>query len=378
MLSLNTKSECTRNILVCVNVLSQLDYLYLIFNENPDYKFYVFIQNGFCLQDFYNCRLAGLPNLIISSNPLELFCIIENIGMVLTAGCVVSRHCMKALQLLVTCSELNIPIVEVQHSLFQHGMHYFVENKSYAETKSYETINHNINIDHLTDDLLSFYPVTAEHRQGTVIGFPKYHLNDLLLSYYDAKYVLILTDINFDLFSPEEFDIFLGCLIKTAVTHPNIQFLLKPSENDADCFLNKTINLGSYENITFVQSDPVLSLISLDSLIKNSAKVVVSTASNVLLDCEAYRKDIAVFRSNSNALLLNEINSCCTFGTPDELTVFVESKEHSPIETGKLIEFDNLKFREFIERSFKISKQPKGKILKEIVRFSALFPQNIG
>ena len=127
MLLLNTESECARNILVLVKALSQLDNFYLIFKENGDYTFYLSVRETFCLQDFYNSRLAQLPNLILICDSAQLIRKVEKFGMVLTADCSASGIGLKTMQFLALCSELDIPVVEMQHSLFQYGIHYHAE-----------------------------------------------------------------------------------------------------------------------------------------------------------------------------------------------------------------------------------------------------------
>ena len=371
MLLLNTESECARNILVLVKALSQLDNFYLIFKENGDYTFYLSVRETFCLQDFYNSRLAQLPNLILICDSAQLIRKVEKFGMVLTADCSASGIGLKTMQFLALCSELDIPVVEMQHSLFQYGIHYHAEAKSYAETISYGTLSESINVEPFAEHLLSFYPVTMEHRHGTVMGFPKYHLNELQDPCYDAGYILIISDFNFESCSSEDFCAFLGCIIKAAVAHPEIQFVWENTSSETvDCF-NKKINLNAYENITLARSDQMLRLLSPDSLIKNASKVI-STLSTALLDCEAYRKNSIVFKCESVLQLFAEINSCSTFSNSDQLNSFIESRELSLINTGKSIEFDNSKFRNFVAGTFHICSKPKHDILKHIARYSVL------
>lgn len=369
MLVLNSTKEYGRNMLVFVNSLSQLDNLFLIFAENEGYTFYVLFQQELCLQDFYNSRLSGLANLILCCDPRQILSKIEKFGMVLAAECSAAGRSLPALQLLSLCSELGIPIAEVQQGLFQYGMHCHAAARSYAESKSYETIGNAIDIDSYTDYLLSFYPVTTEHRQGTVIGFPKYHLAGLEHSGCDAHYVMVITDFDPECFSPEDFAAFLGCLMKTAASHQDTVFLWKPGA-EAPAFMNKTISIDACDNITVVPLDPMLSLLPSDSLVKNASKVIC-TVSTALLGCEAYGKDTAVFKCGSDLQLLGEINSCRTFSNSDELAAFIESDEQSPVDTGKLMEFDNLKFRNFVYHNFKTCQLPKTEILKRVAKHSA-------
>jgi len=250
MLLLNRKSDCARNILVLVKFLSQLDNFYLIFKENSDCTFYVSVRETFCLQDFYNSRLAQLHNLILSCDSAQLLRKVEKFGMVLTTDCSASGTSVQDMQFLALCSELDIPVVEMQHSLFQYGIHYHAEAMPYAETKSYGTTDECMNVEPFAEHLLSFYPVTTEHRQGTVVGFPKYHLNELQVPGYDAGYILIISDFNFESCSSEDFCTFLGCVIKAAAAHPEIQFVWENASTETvECF-NKNIRLNAYENIT--------------------------------------------------------------------------------------------------------------------------------
>ena len=372
MLLLNTKSACARswNILVSVKTLSQLDFFYLIFWENRDYTFYVLVGETFCLQDIYNSKFAQLPNLILNCDSSQLISKIEKIGMVLTTESSAACLDMQALLLFSLCSELDIPVVEMQHSIVQYGVHYHAEVKSYAETKSYGTFKYYINVEPFAEHLLSFYPVTTERCQGTVIGFPKYHLSGLQCSGCDAGYILIFSNFNFECYTPEDLCTFSGCILKAAAAHPEFQFVWKTCTETEDCFI-KNVNLDAYENITLVQSDQLLSLLSLESLIKNASKVI-STLSTVLLDCEAYRKNTILFKCESVAQLFSEINNCCTFSNSEQLIVFVENEESCLVNSGKLREFDNSKFRNFVEQTFSNCRKARTEILKQIARYSAL------
>lgn len=365
MLLLNSHSSPNKNILVIVNVLSKLDNAYLVFKENPDYSFFAIVLGTYTLQDYYNSRLSKLNNLILNDHKEQLIYKIEKMGMVISTECAPTSLCRYGLRLLALCDALRIPIVELQHGLFQYGLHYSVE------PKSYETMYDFLNIDNFTTHLLSFYSVTTEYRHGIVVGFPKYHFKDFHNYNYDAQYILILTNFNWDCFSPEDFDRFLGCIIKTTESHPDIQFLWKPHSAELGYYLNKTINLDAYSNLTVVQSDPLLSLLSLDSLVKNAAKVI-STISTVLFDCEAYQKPTAVYKCSANSQLLDEIKSCCTFSNESELKKFIESKEPCRITTGKLIEYDNSKFRKFVEEEYKLTSLSKMEILQQIAKYTSL------
>lgn len=369
MLILNSNLIDTKNILVIVNGLPKLDNAYLIFRENKDCTFYVIFNGKFCIQEYYNSRLSKLPNLIINEKAeTELFVKIEKFGLVITTECAAAPSCLPGLIILALCAELHIPIVELQHGLFQYGLHYTVEDESYKKIYDF------LNVDNFTDYLLSFYPVNTEYRKGTVIGFPKYHLCDLQpYNNYDAGYVLILTNFNWDCFSPEDFDNFLGCLLKTTEAHREIQFVWKPHPSEIGLYLNKNqINLDAFNNITIVSDDPMLNLTPLDSLVKYASKII-STLSTVLFDCEAYGKDTAVFKCGANSQLLSEIDSCYTFSNESQLRAFIESKQRFQITTGKLIEYDNSEFRKLIDEHYSLCRLPKKEVLKSVVKYRTLF-----
>ena len=115
----------------------------------------------------------------------------------------------------------------------------------------------------------------------------------------------------------------------------------------------------------------MLRLLPPDSLIKNASKVI-SIVSTALLDCEAYRKDSIVFKCESVAPLFAGINSCRTFSSYDQLASFIDSQEPCLINTGKLIEFDNSEFRNFVAHTYSSCRKPKCEILKQIAKYSAL------
>lgn len=368
---LSNASLDARNILVIVNSLSELDSAWLIFRENPDYVFCAVIPGEFCFQDFCNSRLSELPNLILNCSQNDVLYKIRNTGLVLAVGCGASGILPDFLRLISFCSELHIPVAELQCSILRLGASDFTKPESYAETKTLKTDHDFINAGGFADYLLSYYPATAERCNGTVIGFTKYHQKELNCSFCNAGYVLVLADFSVGCFTAEDTDAFLGCIIKTAASYPDIQFLIRPDDSGIEFYFNKTISFNACENITIVQFDPLLGLIPFDSLIADSAKVV-STLSSSLLECEALGKDTIVYKCKSCSGLLDEIDECRTFSNADELRPFVEGREHCAVRTGKLIEFDNSVFRDFVERTFSVPDLPKQQILKQIVRYSAL------
>ena len=356
----NDRQEQTKNILFYVNGISQLENSYLIFKENPDIMFFVISVSNINMQDFYNSKLRFLKNLILNDNSVELIYKIEKFGMLITTVCSGAYCCRTGLQVISICLNIGIPVVELQHGLFEYGLHYNVE------PKCFETQYDFLDVDNFTDYLLSYYPVVSKKRDVTVIGFPKYYATDIDIPLYTANYVLILTNFNWDCFTSEDFNVFLGALLKVVTQNSEINFIWKPHPAEIQFFIDKRINLDFYPNITIAQLDNLTKLLTLDNLIKYADKVI-STISTVLLDCEAYNKDTAIFKSDANSELLTELNNFYSFSSYEELSFFVKEKTKSKLQTGKLLKYNNSLFRKFILEKYHLPIKDNKKILQAIL-----------
>src|SRR5574344_1370781 len=335
MLLLNESTlENKKRILFFCNGFSQLENSYLMFQNNPDIEFWVWLVNNISIKDFYNSKLSKLPNLIVNENHEELLYKLEKFGMLITTVCSGAFCCRAGLHAISICMNIGIPVVELQHGLFEYGLSYNVEPVNYGTMYDF------LNVDNFSDYLLSYYPIKTQYREGVVIGFPKYHLHKIKLPKFDANYVLILTNFNWDCFTSEDFTVFLGALLKVVTKYPSVNFLWKPHPAELHFFTGRKINLALYPNITITQDDPLTKLIPLDSLIKFADKVI-STISTVLYDCEAYKKKTAIFNSRGNSALLSKLKKYYSFEVFEELELFMEEKVDSQIVTGMLLDYDN-------------------------------------
>lgn len=247
---------------------------------------------------------------------------------------------------------LGVPVFELQHGMFQIGLHYY--DQPYRElfwddslpTKSFAS------------RVLAYYPVASSIAAHTVIGYPPYSAPPP--TNCTGEYILVLSNMHWNTYSHDERYNFYKAVFDYADSHPQEHFIWKVHMGEVKNTLCKAIVLSMFElfphlkeRIVFAHEQEIMPLIPLPKIIAN-AKSVISTPSTVLLDCEIYSKRVAVFSCDTNRALTSKLKSASFFGNAKELDHCM-SNGLAPLQSGLLHPYDNAAFRRALDESYHVT-----------------------
>ena len=320
--------------------------------ENSDVEFY-FHARTFAGVDFMASPLAEFPNAHFVGDFDELKFKLNLFGAFITTDANAARAHVYSLKLVSMFEALGIPVLELQHGLFQIGLHYYdvpsgvsfwgdsLPSKSFAER------------------VLAFYPPVRRTPSSTVIGYPPYSGKRSAAG--GGEYLLVLTNLHWPTYTMDEKMSFFDAVVALVELHPELPVIWKMhhGETSPASKINQKVrevlerHPAAKERIRFAHLDAELKNRTAAEII-SGAKYVVSSVSTVLLDCEMHRRPTAVYACASNDCLVKMIKSADFFCDGDSL-VAMFGKGLRPIRTGKLRPYDNDAFRAALDATYKPS-----------------------
>lgn len=272
-----------------------------------------------------------------------------------------------SLRLAKTFFLLGVPVFELQHGMFQIGLHYY--DKPYRElfwddslpTKSFAS------------RVLAYYPVSNSIATHTVIGYPPYTTPQP--ESRTGEYILVLSNMHWNTYTHDERYNFYKAVFDYANCHPKERFIWKVHMGEVKNTLCKAIVLSMFEifphlreRIVFAHEQEIMPLIPLSEIIAQS-KSVISTPSTVLLDCEIHSKRVAVFSCETNRALTSKLKSASLFGNAKELDNCM-SNGPLPLKSGLLLPYDNAAFRKVIDENYHVTEKNQSEWLDIVLSMS--------
>ena len=337
-----------KNIFCYLNGKHHFDLFYPIIKQNQNINFFVFSPNV-NLDDFIQSQLYQLNNVtLIKNNEAEINELVFKIkafGLMITTDAQATSAHKKSLQFVNFFQKNNIKVLELQHGLFQIGLHYnSTPNKDAFRSDCLPLTSY-------ADYVLTYYPSLQPNE--IVIGYPLY--NNETMKNIKGEYTLILSNLHWNIYTDSQRNLFYTSIIQLIKNNPDTLFIWKMHHGEI-ANLNKAKEILNTwgemkKNIIFTNDDSLFKYTSTSDLIKNS-KNVISTVSTVLLECEIHHKPTIIFETQAIKCLINKIQRKTTFHNYQELKKAYNSK-YLNLRTGHLIQYDNSIFREAINKYFR-------------------------
>ncbi len=326
-----------KTILFFANGKHHVDMFLNIFTHNPDICFVIYSPT-MTVDDYFASSAAKYSHIIFTSDFAEALHKIPSfdayISTVLQNG---SFH-VKGIELWRKCKEEGIKTYEIQHGMFQIGLHYadICQNRLLGSDslKCYSR----------SDEFLVFYPVD-DMKNKTVIGYPDYITDD---QYTHGEYTLILSNMHWETYTNLERTRFYQSVSRLIAENPKQLFIWKTHHAELTTIETVKEQLGIYSeqtplNLLFTSQTNILNLLTTADLIKKS-KNVISSISTVLFDCERHKKPTLIYRASSTAVLADAIEDADFFTDYVDL-VAQYAAASKPVHSGLLQKYDNTAFR---------------------------------
>lgn len=318
---------------------------YNIFLQNDDLVFYVYSKN-ISFDSYRKSNLYDLDNVFFVENEREMMYKLNQFSLYITTESQMAWPHRNSLSLIKLCKAASIPVIELQHGLFQLGLHYYSIPRKffyYADALPVKSV---------ADYVLTYYAV-PDCPNSVCIGYPPYHT---CKNSIDGEYVLVLSNLHWgSAYTREDVYRFYNTVFKYAANHPEQLIIWKMHYGEWNIpylkgFINnlKLIYPSAVDNIIFYYESEMLKMTSLVDLIRKS-NYVISTVSTVLLDCEIYGKEVYTYRCPGVECLINRLQSANSFRNYEELSALM-SEERREFHTGLLRPYDNSVFRSFITK----------------------------
>lgn len=344
------ESKKKKNILIYIDGTHRFNLVFNILNNNKDIFFTIY-SNNISINEYSRSKLMEFEHVVFTRDTLNILYKLPSFGMFITTCALPASAHSHSLAIISLCKKIKLPTIELQHGLFQYGLHY----SSKAEKLKF--LPDSLSLKGYADIVLTYY--NNDTINSYCIGYPPYSDESDVKS-YEGEYNLILSNMHWRAYSEEEKFNFYNILIKFISEKNDELFIwnMHPGELKKTSLNPNMINnlLQIYpkanNNLIFAKKNNLISEIPLDELIKKS-KRVISTISSVLLECEMYSKKTCVYDCENFKHLMNELPSKATFNDYSSLCAFFrDGKNAHKLTTNSLNKYDNVRFLQCVEENY--------------------------
>lgn len=315
---------------------------------NPDIEFCLH-SNLFGKDVFLGSSLAGCANLCFVASLDELRYRLGCFGAFITTDAQSVRAHRYALKIVRIMARMGTPVFEIQHGMFQLGLHYYdVPGKAEFRGDSLPARS-------LATRILACYPVEDVREGMAVIGYPPF--DGTRTPDAGGNGLLVLTNLHWGTYTDDERREFYTAVFDHLQRNPDATAVWRQHHAEIASPVCAAL-LGELRRshpsaatrIRMCHEDKELARLSLPELIR-AARVVVSTVSTVLWDCEIASKPVAVYTCPSVDCLTRRLRSASFFSSRPELSELL-SRMPEPLESGILVPYDNQVFRHELDVAY--------------------------
>lgn len=342
-------TDAARNVLIYCRGAFHLPLLEPLARTNPDVSFYVHTPM-LLKSDFLGSPLGQLPNTYFVWNFDDLKYKLDNFGIFITTDAQSANAHAQSLRIVRLMKRLGVPVFEMQHGLFQLGLHYYdvpgrttfcgdsLPSRSYA------------------DRVLAYYPLPDSKTPITVIGYPPF--DGTVANPVGGDYLLVLSNLHWPTYTTDERRRFYRAVYAAVDKRPGLPVIWKQHHGEyknADCkaWIAECAKEfpDAAKRIRFHHLDNALKNKTLAELIAG-ARQIVSSISTVLLDCEMSGKPVGVYDVPSTKCLADRLAEKSSFSSADELDQLLFAGTR-PLKSGLLQPFAPDVFRDVLSESYR-------------------------
>ena len=333
-----------RYVLVYFRNISEMN-MYSAMLDNKKYVF-VIISKEINRGDFLSSKVSLKENVLFCENPKRIIFKLSIFGCLLTTDALPAEAHKQSLQIIFYCKKAGIPVIELQHGLFTYGASYHMQGHERLVSDD------SLPCEPYCDCRLSFYP---SKDYDVCIGYPPYSSQDAHLDETRGEYVLIMSNLHWANYTNEERFSFFHSVFRLAANHEDTLFIWKfhPGEIKFP-YINGAMDKlyvmypQVKKNLIVHHKDKILTLTSFKDLVRKS-KMIISTVSTVLLDCEIYGKDTVIYNCVSSDEMVSMFKQKTCFSTYEGLESVYGAE--NKLETGYLHPFKAEVFDAFMEKT---------------------------
>ena len=336
-----------RSVLLYVRGSFHFPLIEPMVRDNRDVEFFLH-SNLFGNGEIARANLNKYGNFHFVSSLDELKFKLDRFGAFITTDAEPANPHSYSLRLVEFFQAIKVPVFELQHGLFQLGLHYFDVPAKFSFGGD------SLPARSFAGQILTYYPPAGVNVAAVTIGYPPYAGQLQPSSGHD--WTLVLTNLHWPTYTEEERRVFYESVYRLAAEGSS-RVVWKQHHGEigstACTALRKELAVKyplAAKRLCLHHEDATLGELRLDALIAR-ATCVVSTVSTVLLDCEMQQKAVALYGCSSVECLTRRIAEKDVFGTYDELRAVLK-KGPRPLVTGCLQPYDNKVFRKALDCAY--------------------------
>ena len=359
----NIVIEDKKRVICYLKGVFHFDLFRNILQENPDIDFFIH-SDSITVDEYRKSNIYELSNVYLVTDLKRFKYKLNLFGAFITVDAQAASPHNYSLELIRLFNKMRVPVFELQHGLFQLGLHYYdcpVKENIHADSLPTTSF---------ADHVLTYYPI-SNYSNTTQIGYPPYCRK---LDSFTGNYVLILSNLHWDTYTPEEKYYFYKTMCQFAAENPDKTFIWKMHHGEkvnGNChsMIKTLFSLfpTARKNIIFYHENEFLNKSSTTELIQK-AQTVISTVSTVLLDCDMCKKKTVTFSSPAVKCLIERMKQPQAFTNLQELKELLAQPENH-FSTGLLYKYDNEAFRKILNKLYKHTELSNKEFLDIVLDF---------
>ena len=358
-----------RSVLLYVRGSFHFSLIEPMVRDNRDVEFFLH-SNLFGRGEVERANLNKYANFHFVANLDELKFKFDRFGAFITTDAEPAHPHSYSLRLVEFFQAIKVPVFELQHGLFQLGLHYF------DVPADFHFSGDSLPAKSFAGQILAYYPPTVVETSAVTIGYPPYAGQPQPSSGHD--WTLVLTNLHWPTYTADERRAFYESVYRLAA-EGGARVVWKQHHGEigsAACMALRKELAEKYplaaERLSLHHEDETLRELRLNALIAR-ATCVVSTVSTVLLDCEMLQKGVALYSCSSVECLVRRVVEKDVFETYDELRAILQ-KGAKPLVTGCLQPYDNAAFRKALDCAYRETTLSRSEFLTAL--FALMQPLN--
>jgi len=367
--NIDSVTEDRRLVLLYVRGAFHFPLIEPLVRHNPDIEFFLH-SNLFGNGEVERSGLLAYANFHFTSGLDEIKYKLNQFGAFITTDAEPANPHSYSLRLIEFFHAIGVPVFELQHGLFQLGLHYYdVPHGCHFGGDSLLASS-------FADNVLAYYPPTSVETPCTAIGYPPF--SGQKETSKGSDWTLVLSNLHWPTYTNEERRSFYESVYRLAAEGPSpVVWKLHHGEIGSQrCNVLRKELAAKYPQaagrLRFHHEDALLRDLKLGTLIVRAGNVI-STVSTVLLDCEMQNKRVAIFSCPSVACLIDKLARKDVFSTTEELFALL-SRGPERLVTGHLLPYDNGAFRNALDASYRETTLSRKEYLSAV--FNLLQPLN--
>lgn len=299
-------------------------------------------------------------NVQLIGDMTDLLLRLDDFAVCLTTLATPHRSHLRGIQIFAACSKLGIPVLELQHGLFQQGLDFVEISQTPGSGFPGATMG---------GAARNFCDSQIRWSGEDGIGLPQFH--DLAPALNDG-YVLILSNMHRSIFSEIERRVFYDGVAQLVRTYPKTSFVWKPHQAEFQRKLEPLyapLMRQTGLNLEVLTKETMGGRTTLDLIRRCSC--AVSSASSVLLELEMYAKPTLLYAPVSMEGIVPALGRVHPFNDDVTLLASYAAMAAHPdayrMKTGYLKPFSPDKLRSILRKNWNADVHSKADVVHAIL-----------